>query len=312
VAPFLELLIGHLNAGLAALEEAREAGFVSIGTDRSLHLPALEALPTDGVPKRMRDLMFKEIGTVQFAKMIMEVCTGISEVLPARRARDVRELVSLYAALLSHGTDLDAKSAAATIPELDPTHMSTTMRALEMPGRLTRANERVVEFRRTHPITELWGTGRRASSDSMSLDTSPHLFYVRVDPRRRTHAVGIYTHFLDQHGIAYNQPFVLNEWQAGAAITAVRACSRASARKAANSLLEASLAACQIDCTASAAIDLSASGSPGWSMVTRILLRRSAQNCASTSVGVPMLPSVQLVGGGGDAVPEKSKAQTSR
>ena len=39
-----------------------------------------------------------------------------------------------------------------------------------------------------------------------------------------------------------------------------------------------------------AAIALSASGSPGWSMVTRILPRRSAQNCASTSVGVPMLP----------------------
>ncbi|WP_459568798.1 Tn3 family transposase, partial [Cupriavidus sp. 8B] len=139
----------------------------------------------------------------------------------ARKARDAHELISLYAGLLSHGTDLDATSVAAMIPELDPAHISTTMRALEMPGRLTRANERVVEFQRTHPITELWGTGRRASSDSMSLDTSPHLFYARVDPRRRTHAVGIYTHVLDQHGIAYNQPIVLNERQAGAAIEGV-------------------------------------------------------------------------------------------
>ena len=44
----------------------------------------------------------------------------------------------------------------------------------------------------------------------MSLDTSPYLFYARVDPRRRTHAVGMYTHVLDQHGIVYNQPIVLN------------------------------------------------------------------------------------------------------
>ncbi len=55
----------------------------------------------------------------------------------------------------------------------------------------------------------------------MSLDTSAHLFYARADPRRRTHAVGIYTHVLDQHGIVYNQPIVLNERQAGPAIAGV-------------------------------------------------------------------------------------------
>ncbi|WP_255360148.1 MULTISPECIES: transposase [unclassified Cupriavidus] len=46
----------------------------------------------------------------------------------------------------------------------------------------------------------------------------PHLFHARADPRRRTHAVGIYTHVLDQHGIVYKQPMVLNERQAGVAI----------------------------------------------------------------------------------------------
>jgi TnpA family transposase len=221
--PFLERLMGHLKAGLAALDEAREAGRVTIGTDGALHLAALEALPPDGIPKRTRDLMFKEIGTAQFADMIMEMDarTGFGEVLLSRKARDTNELVSLYAALMAHGTELDAKSVAAMIPQLDPAHISTAMRALEMPGRLPRANERVVEFQRTHLITELWGTGQQASSDSMSLDTSPHLFYARVDPRRRTHAVGIYTHVLDQHGIVYNQPIVLNERQAGVAIEGV-------------------------------------------------------------------------------------------
>nr|WP_226382964.1 transposase [Burkholderia mayonis] len=221
--PFLERLTEHLKAGLAALEEAREAGRVTIGSDGALHLSAIEALPTDGIPKRTRDLMFKEIGTVQFADMIMEMDarTGFSEVLLSRKARDANELVSLYAALIAHGTELDARSVAAMIPQLDPAHVSTAMRALEMPGRLPRANDRAVEFQRTHPITELWGSGQQASSDSMSLDTSPHLFYARVDPRRRTHAVGIYTHVLDQHGIVYNQPIVLNERQAGVAIEGV-------------------------------------------------------------------------------------------
>ncbi|MGF6970817.1 hypothetical protein OKW43_007912 [Paraburkholderia sp. WC7.3g] len=153
--------------------------------------------------------------------MEMDAHTGFSEVLRSRKARDTNELVSLYAALIAHGTELDARSVAAMIPQLDPAHISTAMRFLEMPGRLPRANDRVVGFQRTHPITELWGTGRQASSNSMSLDTSPHLFYARVDPRRRTHAVGMYTHVLDQHGIVYNQPIVLNERQAGVAIEGV-------------------------------------------------------------------------------------------
>ena len=177
-AGFLARLSSHLKAGLAALEEAREAGRVTVGTDGALHLSALEALPTDGIPRRTRDLMFKEIGTTQLADLLieMDVHTGFSETLLARRARDANELVSLYVALIAHGTDLDAKSVVAMVPQLDLAPIATAMRALEMPGRLARANERVVEFQRTHPITELWGTGRHASSDSMSLDTSPHLF----------------------------------------------------------------------------------------------------------------------------------------
>jgi hypothetical protein len=74
----------------------------------------------------------------------MDARTGFSEVLLARKARDAHELVSLYAALIAHGTELDAKSVAAMIPQLEPAHISAAMRALEMPGRLPRANDRVV------------------------------------------------------------------------------------------------------------------------------------------------------------------------
>ncbi|WP_367395129.1 Tn3 family transposase [Cupriavidus sp. Agwp_2] len=220
---YLSPLMDHLKAGLAALDEARAAGHVTIDTNGVLHLSPLEAAESDGVPTRTRDLLFKDIGNAQFADMILEMDAraNFSEVLLARKAGDAHELIALYAALLALGTELDAKGVAAMIPQLDPAHVSTAMRALEMPGRLRRANERVVEFQRTHQITELWGTGQQASSDSMSLDTSRHLFYARADPRRRTHAVGMYTHVLDQHGIVYNHPIVLNERQAGVAIEGV-------------------------------------------------------------------------------------------
>ena len=40
-------------------------------------------------------------------------------------------------------------------------------------------------------------------------------------PRRRTYAIGIYSHVLDQWGIIYDQPLVLHQRQAGAAIEGV-------------------------------------------------------------------------------------------
>lgn len=46
-------------------------------------------------------------------------------------------------------------------------------------------------------------------------------FRERIDPRRQTPSVGIYTHVRDRWGISYVQPIVLNERQAGAAIEGV-------------------------------------------------------------------------------------------
>ena len=220
---FLGPLLEHVQAGLQAVAQAKARGELTVDAHGVMHLPALRALPEDIEPRRTRDLMFKEIGDVQFPELILEMdaLANFSEILLGRRARDERELVALYAALIAHGTEIDAKSVAAMTPQLDPDHVSVAMRALEATGRLRRANERVVEFQMQHSLANLWGTGKTASSDMMSLDASRHLWTARVDPRRRTHAAGVYTHVLDQHGIVYDQPIVLNERQAGPAIEGV-------------------------------------------------------------------------------------------
>jgi hypothetical protein len=199
---FLKTLLANIEVGLKAVAEAKERGELTNDPQGMLHLPALEAMPEEIQTKRTRDLMFKQIGEVQFPDLILEVdaSTNFSEVLLGRRAKNEHELIALYAALISHGTEINAKSVAAMTPQLDPAHVSTAMRALETPRRLRRASECVVEFQGKHAIAELWGTGKIASSDMMSLDASKHLWNARVDPRRRTHAAGIYTHVLDKHG----------------------------------------------------------------------------------------------------------------
>ncbi len=218
---FLETVLGSITDRMGALAEAMEKGALTIDAQGDIHIPNLEALTNDQLPKRTRDLMFDEIGQVQFPDLLLQVDadTNFSECLLGRRARDGQELVALYAALIAHGTEIDAKSVAAMIPNLEPAQVSSAMRSLEAQGRLRDANERVVQFQMKHEIAGLWGSGTKASSDMMSVDVSKHLLQARREPRRKTHAVGIYTHVLDQHCVIYDQPIVLNERQAGPAIT---------------------------------------------------------------------------------------------
>ncbi|MES2249226.1 MAG: Tn3 family transposase [Pseudomonadota bacterium] len=232
VDDLLERLQDNLRAGVAAVAEACEKGKVEIGADGMLHLPAVSALPDDGEPRRMRELIYKWIGDVQFPDLLLEIdaLCNFSEALLGHRAQTVAELLALYAALLAHGTDIDAKSVAAMIPGLDMAKVSVAMRALETHGRLRRANERVVEFQGRIPMAGHWGSGEKASSDMMALDASRHLWNARVDPRRRTFAVGIYTHILDRWGITYDQPIVHNERQAGVAINGVEQHNRSQDR----------------------------------------------------------------------------------
>ena len=211
-----------LSAGLQALSEAVDRGAVEI-RDGEIHIPALRALDVEKTPTATRDLLFRTIGEAQLPDILVEMdaATGFSQCLLAGRARDERELLAVYAGLLAHGTEVDAKSVAAMIPGLEAAQVSSAMRAIEAPGRLRRANQAVLDFQARHPISQLWGDGERASADMMSLDASRHLWSARIDPRRRTPAAGMYTHVLNRHAIAYDMPVVLNERQAGPAIEGV-------------------------------------------------------------------------------------------
>lgn len=219
----LEVINANLNAGLAGLAEAVRNGTLEIDEQAQFRLPAIVPLEAADEVRRTRDAMFGVIGESQFSDMIVEVdvLVGFSEVLLARKANSVQELLGCYGAVLAHGTENDAKGVAAMVPGLEVAHVTTAMRALEAQDRLRKANERVVAFQRRFPIAELWGKGDKASADMMSLDASKHLFNARIDPRRRTYAVGIYTHVLGSYGVIYDQPIVLNERQAGAAVEGV-------------------------------------------------------------------------------------------
>jgi TnpA family transposase len=219
---FLASLSAVAERGLAAVARAVEAGHVSVGGE-ALHLPALtaEELPKDLAATRAA--LFRAIGDVQLPEAILEIDshTHFSWALLGRAAQSERELLTLYGAILAHGTELDASGVALMTPGLDAREITAAMRGLEDDRVFRRANEAVVEFIRRHATAKHWGDGSTASADMMSLDTSRHLWRARMDPRRRTPAVGIYQHVLDQWSVFYDLPIVLLDRQAGAAIEGV-------------------------------------------------------------------------------------------
>jgi TnpA family transposase len=208
-----------VEAGLKGVAKAVEAGEISI--DRGeLQLHKLEAEETSPEVERVRQALFQQVGTIQFPDLIMEVDshTRFSWALLGREPESERELLTLYGALLAHGTEMTAKSVSLMIPGVSETAIAEFMGLLEDDRVFRTSNDLSVEFMRRHAITRRWGEGTFASSDSMSLDATRHLHSARVDPRRRRHGVGIYTHKLDQWGLIYDQPIVLLQRQAGAAI----------------------------------------------------------------------------------------------
>ncbi len=219
---YLQRLSANIEAGLAALATAVRAGQVSID-EAGVHLSALAAEDEPSDLEQTRCQLFNQIGPVQFAELIvaMDRETRFSWTLLGRPPSSERELLTVYGALLAQGTELDAAGVALMMSDISEATIAEAMPLLEHDAALRQANETVVAYLRHHPIVQQWGDGHTASSDAMSLDTARHLWHARIDPRRRTHAVAVYSHLLDQWGVIYDQPIVLGQRQAGAAIEGV-------------------------------------------------------------------------------------------
>ena len=217
--PYLQRLEAGLTAGLAALAGAVAAGIVAV-EDGELRLPRRKPAPRDPRVDPARQALAIAVGNAQLPEVIIEVdhLTRFSWTLLGRPARSESELVTLYAGLLGLGSDLSAAELVRIVPALAADSLGQMALRIEADGRLRAANDAVLRFMRRHRIAGLWGRGLFASADMMSLEATRYLWAARLDPRRRTYAVGTYAHVLDQWGILYDQPIVLNRRQAGPAI----------------------------------------------------------------------------------------------
>ena len=209
----------ELTTALKAIDAAVSKGDIRIENDR-LVVPKLKAAPEDERLKAIRRELFAGVGKIQLPDLLIAIdaATRFSWALLGRLPASEHELIILYAALIALGSDLTAADMARMTLNIEAGAVGEMMRRIEANGRLPAANRLVLDHFRTLPVTRLWGGGIQASADMMSLDATRRLWTARHDPRRRTPAVGTYTHVLDQWVILHDQAVVLNRRQAGAAI----------------------------------------------------------------------------------------------
>ncbi|REL98804.1 Tn3 family transposase, partial [Mycobacterium tuberculosis] len=191
--------------------------------DDELHLSPLPAEDEDPEVTKLRAALDHRIGEVQLPEVILAVDAQVrfSWIMLGREPRSTDELLMVYACIMAHGTILTAVECARMIPQLSATSIRQAMRWARDERRLSQACQAVLEFMQRHPIAATWGRSDLASSDMMSMETTKRVWQARLDPRRNTPSIGIYSHVKDRWGIFHAQPFVLNERQAGVAIEGV-------------------------------------------------------------------------------------------
>jgi TnpA family transposase len=218
---FLAPLLTRVRAGVAAVASAAREGTLRV--DDELHLTAMPAEDEDPKVIQLRAQLDQRLGEVQLPEVILQVDAQVrfSWIMLGREPRSTEELLMVYAGILAHGTSLTSAECARMIPQLSAVSIRQAMRWASDERRLSQACNAVLEFMQRQPIAATWGRSDLASSDMMSMETTKRVWQARLDPRRNTPSIGIYSHVRDRWGISYAQPFVLNERQAGVAIEGV-------------------------------------------------------------------------------------------
>ena len=218
---FLAPLVERVRLGVLAVAAAARRGELHV--DDELHLAALPPEEETEEVTTLRNKLDQRINAVQLPELILAVDAQVrfSWLMLGREPRSTEELLMVYAGIMAHGTSLSAAECARMMPQLSAAGIRQAMRWAADERRLAQASQAVLAFMQRHPIAESWGRADLASADMMSMETTKRVWQARIDPRRNTASVGIYSHVRDRWGVFHAQPFVLNERQAGVAIEGV-------------------------------------------------------------------------------------------
>ena len=191
---------------MAAVAAAAQAGTLSV--DDELHLTPLAAEEEDAEVAKLRLALDRRIGEARLPELILAVDAEgrFSWIMLGREPRSTHELLMVYAGILAHGTALSAAETARMIPQVSAAAVRQAMRWAADERRLAETCGAVLKCMHRHPVATTWGCADLASSDMMSLETAKRVWQARLDPRRQTSSIGMYSHVRDRWGIFHANP----------------------------------------------------------------------------------------------------------
>lgn len=148
--PFLNRIVATLKAGLVAVDEAIQNGYLHL-EEGVIRMHAMKAATRPPALDSFKTTLFAAIGSTQLPNMLLDIDsdTHFSWILLGRPPS--HELLAVYGALLAHGTALSAAAVSKRIPELDEEQIRRWVRLLEAEGAVAE-----VEYQHRHSVTQHW------------------------------------------------------------------------------------------------------------------------------------------------------------
>jgi TnpA family transposase len=188
-------------------------GFARITPQGELKLCKEDALCIPPSTLALREHLGALIPLVRIEKLLTTVdrwsrFAQVFQPLQGYEARQEVLLSHLLAAVIAHGTNIGLFGMGHSTDSVTVDQLRHASRWLIREQTLNAANRELIATHRQYPITEVWGDGRRSSSDGQRFGIEKSSLLASIYPRYFGYydkAIAIYTHMSDQFSVFSTQ-----------------------------------------------------------------------------------------------------------
>jgi TnpA family transposase len=213
-----DVFLNRMQRELDQQAEQTETGlannaYASITKDR-LKLSRDKAAPEPESVQQLRRIIESHLRQIRIERLLLEVndlCGFAQQLRPLNEQmpRWENAVAVLIAAIIAHGTNLGIVAMSHSTDGITLEMLRHVSQWCLRPETLKAANRVLVDFHHRLPISSVWGTGIRSSSDGQRFgvqeDTKIGAYYPRYFGYYGN-ALTLYTHMTDQGGVYSTEP----------------------------------------------------------------------------------------------------------
>jgi hypothetical protein len=220
---FLARLGAEFDRAVPAAQRGLPRNRFAAVHDGRLKLKQRDAMPVPHALRELRATVGASLGRVRIEDLLQDVdewCgfTRAFQPLGGYQPRGGDPHRSLLATLIAHGTNLGLAAMSQSVDTLTAEALQDTSRWFLRDSTIKAANTVLVDYHHGLPLSNLWGAGRRSSSDGQRFAVERDSLLGSVYPRYFGYydrALQLYTHTSDQHSVYATQAISCAPREAG-------------------------------------------------------------------------------------------------